>query len=65
MAEGANIRRELGAFGRLQVWLTLAVAAVSFGGMFSIFSYIAKTTTDTAGLPASMVLSFWRCSASA
>ncbi|WP_244711957.1 MFS transporter [Rhizobium cremeum] len=55
VAEGASIRRELGAFGRLQVWLTLAIAAVGFGGMFSIFSYIAKTTTDTAGLPASMV----------
>ncbi len=55
VAEGASIRRELGAFGRLQVWLSLAVAAVGFGGMFSIFSYIAKTTTDTAGLPASMV----------
>ncbi|MVA26664.1 MFS transporter [Agrobacterium vitis] len=55
VAEGASIRRELGAFGRLQVWLTLAVAAVGFGGMFSIFSYIAKTTTDTAGLPASMI----------
>nr|WP_235916489.1 MFS transporter [Ciceribacter naphthalenivorans] len=55
VAEGASIRRELGAFGRLQVWLTLAVAAVGFGGMFSIFSYIAKTTTDTAGLPATMV----------
>ncbi|MFN7011174.1 MAG: MFS transporter [Allorhizobium sp.] len=55
VAEGASIRRELGAFGRLQVWLTLAVAAVGFGGMFSIFSYIAKTTTDTAGLPAGMV----------
>ena len=55
VAEGASVRRELGAFGRLQVWLTLAVAAVGFGGMFSIFSYIAKTTTDTAGMPASMV----------
>ena len=55
VAEGASVRRELGAFGRTQVWLTLAVAAVGFGGMFSIFSYIAKTTTDTAGLPAGMV----------
>ncbi|WP_230171053.1 MFS transporter [Rhizobium sp. CECT 9324] len=55
VAEGASIRRELSAFGRLQVWLSLAVAAVGFGGMFSIFSYIAKTTTDTAGLPTAMV----------
>ncbi|HBF30545.1 MFS transporter [Rhizobium sp.] len=55
VAAGASIKRELGAFARLQVWLTLAVAAVGFGGMFSIFSYIAKTTTDTAGMPASMI----------
>ena len=55
VAEGASIRRELGAFGRLQVWLALAVAAVGFGGMFSIFSYIASTTTEVAGLPASMI----------
>lgn len=55
VSEGASIKRELGAFARLQVWLALAVAAVGFGGMFAIFSYIAKTTTDTAGLPASMV----------
>ncbi len=54
-AEGASIRRELSAFTRLQVWLSFGVAAVGFGGMFSIFSYIAKTTTDTAGLPVSMV----------
>ncbi|MGV8935956.1 MAG: MFS transporter [Allorhizobium sp.] len=55
VAEGASIRRELGAFARLQVWLTLAVAAVGFGGMFSVFSYIASTTTEVAHLPASMV----------
>ncbi|MBT9368556.1 MFS transporter [Rhizobium sp. CSW-27] len=55
VAEGASIRRELSAFARLQVWLSFAVAAIGFGGMFSIFSYIAKTTTDTAGLPVSMV----------
>jgi DHA1 family inner membrane transport protein len=55
VAEGASMRRELGAFTRLQVWLAFAVAAVGFGGMFSIFSYIAKTTTDTAGMPVGMV----------
>ena len=55
VAEGASIRRELSAFGRLQVWLSFGVAAVGFGGMFAIFSYIAKTVTDTAGLPASMI----------
>ncbi len=53
--EGASIARELGAFGKTQVWLTLAVAAIGFGGMFCVFSYIASTTTETAHLSASMV----------
>jgi len=53
--EGASILRELSAFAKPQVWLTLGVAAVGFGGMFSVFSYIASTTTETAGLSASMV----------
>ncbi len=65
VAEGASIRRELSAFGRFQVWLSFAVAAVGFGGMFAIFSYIAKTVTDTAGLSASMVAVCWHSSASA
>ncbi len=53
--EGASITRELGALKRVQVWLTLGVAAVGFGGMFSIFSYVATTTTDVAGLGSGMV----------
>jgi DHA1 family inner membrane transport protein len=53
--EGASIKRELSAFTRTQVWLTLSVAAIGFGGMFSVFSYIASTTTETAGLPVGMV----------
>ncbi|TNM65608.1 MFS transporter [Aliirhizobium smilacinae] len=53
--EGASILRELSAFTKPQVWLTLAIAAVGFGGMFSVFSYIASTTTETAGLPVSTV----------
>ncbi|KGD85766.1 MFS transporter [Rhizobium sp. YS-1r] len=53
--EGASVKRELGAFGRPQVWLTLGIAAVGFGGMFSVFSYIASTTTVTARMPVAMV----------
>ncbi|MFB9951296.1 MFS transporter [Rhizobium puerariae] len=53
--EGASIWRELSAFGRAQVWLTLGIAAVGFGGMFSVFSYIASTTTVTAQMPVTMV----------
>ncbi|MCJ8517271.1 MFS transporter [Pseudorhizobium tarimense] len=53
--DGASIRSELTAFGKAQVWLTLGIAAIGFGGMFSVFSYIASTTTETAGLPVAMV----------
>ncbi|SCB14557.1 MFS transporter [Rhizobium hainanense] len=53
--EGASITRELGALKRIQVWLSLGVAAVGFGGMFSIFSYVATTTTQVAGLGSAMV----------
>ena len=45
-----TVRRELAAFGRLQVWLTLLVGAVGFGGMFAMYSYIAPTVTDVTGL---------------
>jgi DHA1 family inner membrane transport protein len=53
--EGASIARELSAFRRPQVWLTLGIAATGFGGMFSVFSYIASTTTDVAHMPVGMV----------
>ncbi|WP_235918984.1 MFS transporter [Aureimonas psammosilenae] len=53
--EGASALRELGAFGRRQVWLTLLLAAVGFGGMFSVFSYIASTATVVAGMPVDFV----------
>ena len=51
----ATGRRELRAFASSQVWLTLLVGAVGFGGMFAVYSYIAPTVTDVAGLPASRV----------
>lgn len=46
----ATGRRELAAFARPQVWLTLLVGAVGFGGMFSMYSYIAPTVTEVTGL---------------
>ncbi|WP_371823142.1 MULTISPECIES: MFS transporter [Microvirga] len=49
--EGASPMRELGAFRRKQVWFTLGIGAVGFGGLFSVFSYIASTATEVAGMP--------------
>ena len=43
--------RELGALRRPQVWLTLGVGAVGFGGLFSVFSYIKPTMLEVAQLP--------------
>jgi DHA1 family inner membrane transport protein len=52
---GATARGELAALRRPQVLLTLLFAAVGFGGMFAVFSYIAATATEVAGVPASFV----------
>ncbi|WP_410812141.1 MFS transporter [Micromonospora sp. 067-2] len=50
-ADGASIGRELGAFRRVHVWIALLTGTVGFGGMFAVYSYVAPTLTDVAGLP--------------
>ena len=54
-APEASVMRELVAFTHPQVLLTLTLAATGFGGMFSIFSYIASTTTEVAHLSTSAI----------
>lgn len=51
----AHPLRELGALKNAQVLLTLLVGAVGFGGMFAIFSYIAPTLMNIAGMSASLI----------
>lgn len=48
----ASIRRELVALRRPQVWLALLIGIVGFGGFFAVYTYIAPTMTEVAGLPA-------------
>lgn len=48
--EGASARRELSALRRPVVLLTLLVGTIGFGGFFAVYSYIAPTLTDLAGL---------------
>ncbi|WP_211284033.1 MFS transporter [Phycicoccus duodecadis] len=50
-----TVRAELSALKSLQVMLTLAVAAIGFGGMFAMYSYIAPTVTEVTGLSESAV----------
>ncbi|GAA4345321.1 MFS transporter [Angustibacter luteus] len=53
--EGAAPREELRALAKPQVWLTLMIGAVGFGGMFAVYSYIAPILTHTSGWSTSAV----------
>jgi DHA1 family inner membrane transport protein len=58
---GAGPLRELGALLNLQVWLTLAVGAVGFGGMFAVFTYITPTLVQVSGIPLAWVPAVLAC----
>lgn len=48
---GRTLRSELGVFRVPQVWLTLGMGAIGFGGFFAVYSYIAPLVTEVAGAP--------------
>lgn len=52
---GRTLRAELRALRIGQVWLTLGVGAIGFGGFFAAYSYVASIVTDVAGAPAAVV----------
>jgi MFS transporter, DHA1 family, inner membrane transport protein len=54
-ASGGDLRAELAAFGRAQVWLTLAITVLGFSGMFAVLSYITPLLTEVAGYAESTV----------
>lgn len=47
----ASPMRELGALRRKQVWMTLGIAAIGLGGMFSVYSYVKPIMMEVAGMP--------------
>lgn len=49
MPQRVSLRGELRAFRSGQVWLSLVVTALAFGGMFGAFTYIAYTLTGVTG----------------
>ncbi|WP_269937993.1 MFS transporter [Arthrobacter sp. HY1533] len=51
----ASLRSELGAFKSRQVWLSIAVTVLGYGGMFGAFTYIAFTLTEVSGFAATTV----------
>ncbi len=50
----ASPLRELGALVKQRVLVTVAIACVGCGGMFSIFSYVMPTLTQQAGMSESL-----------
>ena len=50
-----SIRSELRAFRSGQVWLSILVTVLGYGGMFGAFTYIAFTLTEVTGFAASTV----------
>jgi DHA1 family inner membrane transport protein len=53
--KAASPSRELSALKRGQVWLTLAIGAIGFGGVFAVYTYLASTLMAVTAVPAGMV----------
>ncbi|MCP3786478.1 MFS transporter [Micromonospora sp. A3M-1-15] len=54
-APTGGLRGELRAFTHTQVWFSLVVTVLGFGGMFGAFTYIAYTLTEVSGFAAGTV----------
>jgi DHA1 family inner membrane transport protein len=50
-----SLRSELGAFRRPQVWISVAVSVLAFGGVIGGFTYIAFTLTEVSGFATTTV----------
>ncbi|MBO3659189.1 MFS transporter [Acinetobacter haemolyticus] len=58
----ASIRAELKGLKNINMWLTLAVGAIGFGGMFSVYSYVSPILTEYTHADISVVpiaLAIW------
>jgi len=54
-AAAPAVRTELAAFASPQVWFSIALTVLGFGGMFGGFTYIAFTLTEVSGFSAGAV----------
>jgi DHA1 family inner membrane transport protein len=50
-----HLRGELRTFASRQVWLSIAITVLGYGGMFGAFTYIAYTLTHVSGFATSTV----------
>jgi len=51
----ASPLRELDALRQKQVWLTLGIGAIGFGGLFAVYTYLTSTLLQVTGVSAAMV----------
>ena len=56
---GRTLRSELGVFRVPQVWLTLGMGAVGFGGFFAAYSYIAHAPEGNVSLDEYVNVQAW------
>ncbi|WBO24652.1 MFS transporter [Sphingomonas abietis] len=59
--EGASPLRELGALRRRQVWLTVGIGAIGFGGFFAVYAYLASTLVAVTGMAPKMTPIVFAC----
>ncbi|MGP9723030.1 MFS transporter [Corynebacterium sp. AOP40-9SA-29] len=52
---GGSVREEFAIFRSGQVWLSMAVTVLGYGGMFGAFTYIAFTLTEVSGFSSATV----------
>ncbi len=53
--EDTSVRRELGALRNGPLWTGFVGAAIGFGGMFAVYSYVEPTVTRVTGLASGAV----------
>jgi MFS transporter, DHA1 family, inner membrane transport protein len=53
--EPTDLRAELRAFRRGQVWLVLGLTMIGFSALFSVYSYVSPILTDLGGIPGEWV----------
>ncbi|SFK96700.1 MFS transporter [Geodermatophilus ruber] len=51
VGERGDLRAELAAFRRSQVWLVLGVTMIGFAAMFAVYSYVSPILTELGGIP--------------
>ena len=55
---GQSPLTELGALANGQVWLTLSIGAIGFGGLFAVYTYLASTILDVTMAPPASILTW-------